>query len=113
MFSSLEEKQKVEIGVLEEFITEYEDFKQYIENVLEQDKQTPFYQHKLRIVEGVDKIYPQLTDEMKHIIHARYWYKDYQKDWAEIADELYMKVSRVKRIRNALIKKFADAIGWA
>ena len=112
MFSNLEEKQKAEIGVLEKFITEYEDYKKYIENTTEQDKQTPRYQHRLNIVEGVDKIYPLLTDEMKHIIKSRYWYKDYPSDWAEVADDLYMKVSQVKKIRNVLIKKLADAIGW-
>ena len=112
MFSNLEEKQKAEIGVLEKFITEYEVYKKYIENATEQAKQTPRYRHRYNIVEGVDAFYPTLNDDLKKIIEMRYWYKAYESDWAEIADELYMKVSRVRRLRDVIIRKFAETIGW-
>ncbi|MCM0626679.1 hypothetical protein M5J14_19455 [Lysinibacillus sp. OL1_EC] len=112
MYMTLEDKQKGETEVLERFLSEYEECKKYVESATDEEKLTPLYRHRKNIVEGVDTIYPTLNDDLKKIIKMRYWYKDYKSDWADIADELYMKVSKVRRLRDVIIRKFAEAIGW-
>ncbi|WP_336635375.1 hypothetical protein [Lysinibacillus fusiformis] len=112
MYMTLEDQQKGEIELLEGFLSKYEDWKKYVESATGEEKLTPQYRHRLNIVEGVDTFYPTLNDDMRKIIEMRYWYKEYKSDWAEIADELYMKVSRVRRLRDVIIRKFAETIGW-
>ena len=110
MYSSIEEQRKVDTEVLEDFIRNYEDYKQYVATAPTEEKQTPQYQHRLLIVEAVDKLYPTLNEDMKQIFDMRY--RQDIKDFADIADEIYMKVSRVKRMRDSIIKQFGVAIGW-
>lgn len=113
MYPNSEAKKKDEILVLEDFLSKYKEYKEYVTSATDEEKQTPRYAHRVLIVEGVEKFYPALNDDMKKIIEMRYWYKEYKCDWAEIADELFMKVSRVRKIRDCLIYKFAKTIGWA
>ena len=109
---SYEEKQKVETGLLESFWIKYQEYKEYVDNATPEQKETMYYKHRYNIAEGIKELYPTLDDDLKTIVDMRYWYKDYQSDWAEIADELLMSVNRAKRKRDILIKRFSDAIGW-
>ena len=110
MIRTKEDLQRVNTEILEKYFIDYRKLKKDIESVIGKDKQT--LQYKNKIVEGIDEIYPTLTDEMKVIIQQRYWYKDYQSEWADIADELGTTVSRVKRLRDVIIRLFSEAIGW-
>lgn len=112
MFLTSEDQMKAETKILEGFIRNYENYKDYIVEASKEEKQTPRYQHRKTIVEGIEKIYPTLTEDMKTVFDMRYGsdYKEY--DFADIADELFDTTSRVKRLRDVIIEKFAVAIGW-
>lgn len=112
MLRTKDDTKKADTEILEGYFKQYKQLKIYVEGATTEEKQTEYFKHRLRIVEGVDKIYPELTDVMKRIVHGRYWYKDYQEDWAELADELGMKPSAVKRHRDILIRRYAEAIYW-
>lgn len=112
MIRTKEDLKKVNTEVLERYFTQYKDLEKYIENATDAEKQTEYYKHRLQIVKGIDKVYSALTDEMKIIVQQRYWYKDYQADWAELADELGMSVNKTRAYRDIIIRKFSEAIGW-
>jgi len=110
MYSNIEEQRKVETEVLEDFICNYEDYKKYLATAPTEEKQTPQYQHRISIVEAIDRLYPTLDEDMQQIFDMRY--RQGIKDFADIADEIYLKVTRVKRMRDWIVKQFGIAIGW-
>lgn len=109
---SYEEKQKVDTEVLESFWMQFQEFKDYVDNATPEQQATMYYKHRKNIVDGITKVYSTLDNDLRTIVDMRYWYKNFQSDWAEIADELFMKVGRAKRKRDCLMKMFSDAIGW-
>lgn len=113
MLRTTEDVKRVNTEILEGYFKQYQDLKKYVEGASEEEKQREYYKHRLTIVKGIDKTYPALTNEMQVIVQLRYWYKDYQSDWAEIADELGTTTSRTKRLRDVIISRFSEAIGWA
>lgn len=112
MIRTKEDLQRVNTKLLERYFIDYMNLKKDVDNAIDEDKQKPLYKNKKTFVDGINEIYPTLTDEMKIIIQQRYWYEDYQPEWADIADELGTTVSRVKRLRNVIIRLFSEAIGW-
>lgn len=112
MIRTTEDLKKVNTEILERYFEQYKDLKQYVENATDAEKQTEYFKHRLQIVKGIDKVYPTLTDDMKTLVEHRYWYKDYQTDWAELADELSITVSKTRAYRDVIIRKFGEAIGW-
>ena len=65
------------------------------------------YSNLKSIVEGIDKLYTGLDDDLKTIVDMRYCY-----EWEDIADKLYMSRRKVLRKRNVLIDKTAEVIGF-
>lgn len=112
MYSNSEEQRKVETEVLEGFLRDYESYKTFIAEATEEKKQTPRYQHRKKIVEGVENFYPTLTDDMKKIFDMRYGSEHEEYDFGDIADEIYTTTVRAKRLRDIIINKFATEIGW-
>lgn len=71
------------------------------------------YSNLKSIVEGIDKLYTELDEDLKTIVDMRYWDKEgYCYEWEDIADKLYMSRRKVLRKRNVLIDKTAEVIGF-
>lgn len=112
MFRTKEDAKKANTEILERYLKQYKELKKYVESATEAEKQTEYYKYRLCIVEGIDEVYPTLSEEMKCIVDGRYWYKDYEADWAELADELGITVSKARGLRDVIIRKISEAIGW-
>lgn len=70
------------------------------------------YQNLKRIVTSVEGIYTQLDNDQKKIVQMRYWDKSDCFEWQEIADELFLSVSKTLRKRNTIIDETARRIGY-
>ena len=70
------------------------------------------YQNLKRIVTTVEGIYTQLDNDQKKIVQMRYWDKSDCFEWQEIADELFLSVSKTLRKRNTIIDETARRIGY-
>lgn len=112
MYSNSKEKKKGQTKLFEEFWMEYHQFKDYIETATEEQKDTPYYKHRLNIVEAIQGLYPIFDKDFQTIVDMRYWNENGQCNWAEVADELFMSVSGVQRKRDTLIQQFSKEIGW-
>lgn len=65
-----------------------------------------------RIVEAIEEIYGQLSEEKKKMIKLRYWTKPRTLTWEGIAKEIPAHRATVIRWRNEIIKAIADKLGW-
>lgn len=70
------------------------------------------YQHLKRIVEGVERTYEELDEDMKKIVHMRYWNDVEVMQWEDIACLTGRSNRTIYRLRDVLIKKTASKIGW-
>lgn len=68
------------------------------------------YQQLKLLIKTIEHIYETSDDDQKKIIAMRYWDKESCYEWQDIADHLYMSVSRVLRKRNAIIDRAAKAL---
>lgn len=110
MYSYSDDKEKADKELLEMLIRNYKNYKSYVKEATEEEKQTPRYQHRKLIVEGVDELYHTLTNDMKRIFDMRY--KQNIEDFADIADEIFVTTVKVKRLRDVITNRFAEIIGW-
>ena len=71
------------------------------------------YQNLTTIIKAVEKLYKELDEDATSIVNMRYWCnsRDFL-EWEDIAFELGMTRSKVLRMRNALLNKTADLIGY-
>ena len=77
--------------------------------LLAEDEQ---YQHYKKIVEAITSMYTELDTDLKTIVDMRYWDKDGVYEWEDIADKLYISRNKVLRLRNLLVDKTAERLGW-
>ena len=77
--------------------------------LLAEDEQ---YQHYKKIVEAITSMYTELDDDLKTIVDMRYWDRDGVYEWEDIADKLYISRNKVLRLRNLLVDKTAERLGW-
>lgn len=76
-------------------------------NILLNDRK---YQHIKTVIETIEDIYITLDDDTKQIVDMRY--KQDHNTWEDIAEELFMKKTKALRIRDKLLTKTAQLIGW-
>lgn len=76
-------------------------------NILMNDRK---YQHIKTVIETIEDIYSTLDDDTKQIVDMRY--KQDHNTWEDIAEELFMKKTKALRIRDKLLTKTAQLIGW-
>ena len=77
--------------------------------LLAEDEQ---YQHYKKIVEVITSMYTELETDLKTIVDMRYWDRDGVYEWEDIADKLYISRNKVLRLRNLLVDKTAERLGW-
>lgn len=77
--------------------------------VLSEDER---YQHLKKTIDAIEGLYKELDDDLKTIVHMRYWDKEGCYEWEDVADKLYMSRNKVLRKRNVLIDKTAERMGW-
>lgn len=70
------------------------------------------YQHLQSIINSIEKVYKSLEDDMKKLVHMRYWDKEGMYEWEDISDKLYISRRTALRKRNLLIDKTAERLGW-
>lgn len=70
------------------------------------------YQHLQSIIKAIEKVYKQCDDNMKKLIHMRYWFDEIEDEWDDVAANLYVSRRTALRMRNLLIDKTAEEIGW-
>lgn len=70
------------------------------------------YQHIQSIIKAVESVYKQSDDNMKKLIHMRYWFDEIQDEWDDIAANLYVSRRTALSMRNLLIDKTAERLGW-
>lgn len=71
------------------------------------------YQNLKHIVQTVEAMYKDLDEDVKQIVHMRYWGdKNECYEWDEIAEALDYSRSKVLRKRNNLVDETAKRIGW-
>ncbi len=70
------------------------------------------YQHLKSIIKAIEKVYKDCDDNMKKLIHMRYWFSDIQEEWDDIAANLYVSRRTALNMRNLLIDKTAERLGW-
>ena len=70
------------------------------------------YQHYKKIVEAVEDTYEELDNQLKQIVHMRFWNKYEFIEWENIAIHLNVATSTVFRWRNYIIDLTAKKMGW-
>ena len=69
------------------------------------------YQHYKKIVEAVEDTYEELNDDLKKIVHMRYWNDDFI-EWEDLAIILDISRATMFRRRNRIIDTTAKKMGW-
>lgn len=103
---------QLNIDIIENYFKQYKDFKKYVQTASDEEKRTKRYKFHSKLVEDIEQFYAEASDIMKVIIDNRYWYPRYQAEWADLADDLGMKTSKVRAYRKLLIEQFAERISW-
>lgn len=103
---------KHDITILEGYWTRYEELKKEMELPDKNDNQARKNNIKT-IVEGLQHVYESAAEDIKTIIHMRYWDReDNHFEWADVADELDYSISKTLRKRTRLLEMTAKEIGF-
>ena len=70
------------------------------------------YQHLKRVTKAVESVYETLDEEAKDIVNARYWNEDGVIEWVDMKDYFFISRATVYRIRENIINKTAEKLGW-
>ena len=70
------------------------------------------YQHYKKIIEAIEKTYEEMEQELKEIVHMRYWNDLEYMTWDDIAIETCRSNRTIFRMRNTLIDRTAKKLGW-
>lgn len=62
------------------------------------------------IVEAIESVYENLSDEQRDLINLRYW--NGKHSWEHIAEKCNMSERTVYRHRKAIICTIAEKVGW-
>nr|WP_309101818.1 hypothetical protein [Fredinandcohnia onubensis] len=103
---------KHDITILEGYWTRYEELKKELDLPDKNENQARKNNMKT-IVEGLRRVYESAAEDIKTIIHMRYWdEEDNLFEWADIADELDYSISKTLRKRKRLLEMTAKEIGF-
>lgn len=101
--SNLEE---FELVILERYWNSRKEF----ETTLRQGTEDAKKLHTISVIaKAMNDIYEESNDDYKTLIDMRYGDGE---DFAEIADEMGMRVSRIRKFNRRLLDKLAIKIGW-
>ena len=70
------------------------------------------YQHLKRVTKAVESVYETLDDDTRDIVNARYWNEDGVLEWVDMKDHFFISRAKVYRIREFIINKTAEKLGW-
>lgn len=70
------------------------------------------YQNLQRIINSIENLSNQLTEDEKVIVNRRYKEKADYYEWEDIADELGYSRRKVLKMRDNIIDRTAKMIGW-
>lgn len=103
---------KHDITILEGYWTRYEELKKELDLSDKNDNQAR-KDNVRTIVEGLQRVYESAAEDMKTIIHMRYWDEDGDcVEWIEVAEELEYSVAKTLRKRMRLLEATAKEIGF-
>ena len=109
---SIGKLKKHDVTILEGYWTRYEELKKELDFPNQNDDQAR-KDNVQTIVEGLQRIYESATEDIKTIIHMRYWDQEgNQFEWADVADELDYSTAKTLRKRNRLLEMTAKEIGF-
>ena len=66
-----------------------------------------------RIVQVIQYVFSQLTDEKKQLVQIKYWTKPQTLTWHGIALKLNVGERTARRWREEIVEEFASLLGWA
>ena len=70
------------------------------------------YQHYKKIVDAIEGTYDEINDDLKEIVHTRFWDKEDYLEWDEMSEFLGISRRTLFRRRRVLIDKTAKRLGW-
>lgn len=104
MFATIEDKKDNDFKLLNEYWKRRNEFRS-LPDEIKYNKNTLYSPGS--ILEGIEKTIADSTDQQKQLIHLYY---EEKLEYADIADELYIKVSQVKKLHKRVIERFAENI---
>ena len=106
MIRKKEEQEELKLTFLNELWQRKEDLETLSEDK-KNDKSILF--RPSLVLKSIAEVIEESTDEQKQLIQMYY---EMHYGYVDIADELYTKVSRVKKLHQRILHKFGEKIGF-
>jgi RinA family phage transcriptional activator len=64
------------------------------------------------IVDAIERVYNALPNDYQKLVRLRYWNKNKNVTWDNIASELHVSERQSRRWRTEIIQATAELLGW-
>ena len=98
--------------VIERYWIELDQLEKWLSDAPKDERGTLKFKNTKSITESLRKLYETFDDDLKTIIRMRYWDVDACNEWEEVADQLFISRAKTLRMRDRLLFKTCEAIGW-
>lgn len=83
-----------------------------VENQVVKEQSDPYISTRLEWKKGIEETYSESSEEVKGIIHDKYWGDKSYLSWTAIGEEKYISKTQVYRLRYDVLERFAKKIGY-